>query len=96
MGLTRIRAEVGPPTHEMFVANPRYFLTDVVGTRRLPQGSLTMIALYRTFNRGCRAHPTTRAMLEGFKMADASNMARVVGVMLLTTVVGSLRRFGRI
>lgn len=57
MGLTRIRAEVGPPTHEMFVANPRYFLTDVVGTRRLPQGSLTMIALYRTFNRGHRAHP---------------------------------------
>ena len=94
MGLTRIRAEVGPPTHEMFVANPHYFLTDVVGTRRLPQGSLTMIALYRTFNRGYRAHPMPHT-LEGFKVADASNMAprRVVGVMLLTTVVGIFAAF---
>ena len=31
LGITRVRAEVGPPTHEMFVANPRHFIIDSLG-----------------------------------------------------------------
>ena len=75
MGLTRIRAEVGPPGHEMFLAHPRYFLADVFGTRRLSPGSLTMMALYQVFNRGYRAHPMPHT-LEGFKLAAASHGVR--------------------
>ena len=35
ISLSRIRAEVGPPTHELALATPRRFLVQVFGTRRL-------------------------------------------------------------
>ena len=94
MGITRVRAEAGPPAHEMFVVNPHHFLTDALGTRRLSRGSLTMMAFYYTFNRGYRGHPMPH-ILEGFKVADASRMKseRLVGVMVLATVVGILAAF---
>ena len=62
LGITRVRAEVGPPTHEMFVANPRQFIIDSFGSRMIPPPSLTMMSLYFAFNRGvsrafrCRIH----------------------------------------
>jgi len=94
LSISRIRAEVGPPTHEMFVVNPRQFLTNALGTRRLSHGSLTMIALYRAFNRGYRAHPMPHT-LEGFKLADESkmNQRRLVFAMMLATVMGILVAF---
>jgi len=94
LSISRIRAEVGPPTNEMFVVNPRYFLRDVVGTRRLSPGSLTMMALYYSFNRGYRAHPMPHT-LEGFKLADESkmNQRRLVFAMMLATVAGILAAF---
>ncbi len=65
LGITRVRAEVGPPTHEMFVANPRQFIIDTLGSRRIPPSSLTVMSLYYAFNRGYRAHPMPHT-LEGF------------------------------
>ena len=44
LGITRVRAEVGPPTHEMFVANPRQFIMDSFGSRIIPPRSLTMMS----------------------------------------------------
>ena len=94
ISISRIRAEVGPPTHEMFVVNPRQFLTTALGTRRLSHGSLTMMALYYTFNRGYRAHPMPH-ILEGFKLAEESkmNQHRLVFAMVLATVIGILAAF---
>ncbi len=94
ISISRIRAEVGPPTHEMFVVHPHQFLTDVFGSRRLSHGSLTMMALYYSFNRGYRAHPMPHT-LEGFKLAEASQMnpRRLVFAMMLATVVGILAAF---
>ena len=91
MGLTRVRAEAGPPAHEMFLANPRHFLVDLFGTRRLSGGSLTMMALYVAFNRSYRAHPMPHT-LEGFKVAEVVQMKahRLLWVMMLVTVVGIL------
>ena len=90
----RIRAEVGPPTNEMFLVNPRHFITDAIGTRRIPAGSLVMMGFYYTFNRGYRAHPMPHT-LEGFKVADATQMdhRRLIGVMVLATVAGILTTF---
>ena len=45
ISLSRIRAEVGPPTHELAMATPRRFLVQVFGSRRLSAPSLTMYAL---------------------------------------------------
>ncbi len=94
ISVSRIRAEVGPPTHEMFQQTPHHFLTHVFGTRRLSAASLTMMTLYVSFNRGYRAHPMPHT-LEGFKLAQESNMnsRRLLWVMVLTTIVGILVAF---
>jgi len=92
--VSRIRAEVGSPAHEMFLANPREFLTNMPGTRYISPGSLTMMALYINFNRGYRAHPMPHT-LEGFKLATESgiNSRRLVFVMMLATVAGIFAAF---
>ena len=83
IGITRVRAEVGPPTNEVS-ATPHHFLADVFGSRRLSPPSLTMIRLYMVFNRGSRAHVMPHT-LEGFKVLDTP---RLVWVMMLATVIG--------
>ena len=89
VGITRVRAEVGPPTNEVS-ATPHHFLVDLFGSRRLAPPTLTAMSLYGTFNRGSRAHVMPH-ILEGFKVIDnagGSSMYRIVFVMLLATVVG--------
>ena len=53
-----------------------------------------MMGFYYTFNRGYRAHPMPH-ILEGFKVADATQMAprRLIGVMALAVVAGILTTF---
>ena len=94
ISVSRIRAEVGSPTHELFLANPRQFFTSVFGSRVLSPGGLTMMALYITLNREYRAHPMPHA-LEGFKLGGESGMnsRRLVPVIVLATVVGILAAF---
>ena len=94
LGITRVRAEVGPPTHEMFVANPRQFILDSLGSRRIPPPSLTMMSLYYAFNRGYRAHPMPHT-LEGFKLVEVSNMraGRMVIAMMCAVFFGILAAF---
>ena len=89
VGITRVRAEVGPPTNEVS-ATPHHFLVDLFGSRRLARPTLTAMSLYGTFNRGSRAHVMPH-ILEGFKVIDnagGSSMYRIVFVMLLATVIG--------
>ena len=93
MSLTRIRAEVGPPTIRTY-ATPHDILTDVFGTRLISRGSLTMMRLYLTFNRGSRAHPMPHT-LEGFKLAEETGMrsGRLIVAMMFATVIGILASF---
>ena len=94
LSVGRIRAEVGPPTSDVFTVAPREFLIGALGSRRLSRGSLTMMALYRSFNRGYRAHPMPHT-LEGFKVAHEANMnqRRLVYAMVLATVMGIVAAF---
>jgi len=94
MGITRVRAEVGPPTNEVS-ATPHGFLVDVFGSRQLVPPSLTTIRLYMAFNRGSRAHVMPHT-LEGFKVADATRLDKphqLVWVMVLATITGTLAAF---
>lgn len=94
MSVSRVRAEVGPPTHEMFIVTPHDFLAQTIGTRRFSQGSLTVIALYWAFNRGYRAHPMPH-ILEGFKLAEQAPMSsrKLVAAMLFAVIIGILTTF---
>jgi hypothetical protein len=94
LAITRVRAEVGPPTHEMFSATPHFVIDDVFGTRRFSPGSLTGFAMFATFNRGSRANPMPHVM-EGFKLARDSGVGRgwMSAAILLATVSGTLWAF---
>ncbi|MAE19985.1 hypothetical protein CMK12_13840 [Candidatus Poribacteria bacterium] len=92
IGITRVRAEVGPPTHEMFVANPRQFIIDTLGSRRIPAQSLAMMSLFFSFNRGYRAHPMPHT-LEGFKIAEELKIRSMGLAMMAAVVMGILTVF---
>ena len=94
LGITRVRAEVGPPTHEMFVANPRQFILDSLGSRTIPPQSLTVLSLYFAFNRGYRAHPMPHT-LEAFKLVEVANMRakRMVVALMCGVFFGILASF---
>ena len=94
LGITRVRAEVGPPTHEMFVANPRQFIIDSLGSRMISPQNLTMMSLYFAFNRGYRAHPMPHT-LEAFKLVEVANMRarRMVVALMCGVFFGILASF---
>jgi len=94
MSITRIRAEVGTPIHEMFAATPFHFLTQVFGTRRLGGENLTMMALYWGVTRGSRAHPMPHT-LEAFKLSEQTQMSskRVMIAMMIAVIFGVLAAF---
>ena len=94
MSVSRIRAEVGTPTHELNRVDAPDLLATAFGTRRFSTGSLVMMAYYRMFNRRSRSHPMPHT-LEGFKVAEESGMnsSRLVGAMMIAAMVGSVAAF---
>jgi hypothetical protein len=94
ISITRVRAQLGPPTHEMFQATPHQVLVDSLGTRRLGVPTLTSFAMLWGFNRGYRAHPMPH-ILEGFWLGEQERIPiiRLAFAMLLATLVASITSF---
>lgn len=68
--LTRIRAQLGPPTHEFAFMGPNQLLMNFYGTRNLSERNATMLATaFLGINRLSRSHPMP-VQLEAMKMAD--------------------------
>jgi hypothetical protein len=94
VSITRIRAQLGPPTHEMFQATPQQILIDTFGTRRLGVSTLTSFAVLWGFNRGYRSHPMPH-VLEGFWLGEQVKIpiVRLAFAMLIAATVASLTAF---
>ncbi|MBD3182224.1 hypothetical protein GF312_08025 [Candidatus Poribacteria bacterium] len=94
ISITRVRAQLGPPTHEMFQATPQKVLVDVLGTRRLGVPTLTSFAMLWGFNRGYRAHPMPH-VLEGFWLSEQTKAStiRLALAMLLAAILASATAF---
>ncbi len=75
IAVTRIRAELGPPAHDLHRGGPDLILTNVFGTNGtiLPPKQLTALSLCFWFNRAYRAHPMP-VQLEAFKIADSTGI----------------------
>jgi len=73
--LSRVRAQLGPPSHELREAMPDVILYTVAGTRALAPRSLGMLALLRPYLWHQRNTPVP-AQLEGMKMAEGGVMER--------------------
>ena len=96
VGITRVRAEIGPPAHEMAgMCNGQQFLINLLGTRPLGGRNLGFITLnWWMSGRGYREHIMPH-QLESFKMAERASMntKNLVFAMLLAVIWGSLVTF---
>lgn len=94
IALTRIRAELGPPYHEVYGINPRAMMVQMFGSKRLYGTDLTMLTFLYPFNRCGRAHPMPPQM-EVLKMAEriGVNGRRLVQAMALAIGVGAVATF---
>ena len=96
LAITRVRAEIGPPAHEMAgMVNGQQFLLNILGTRRIGPNNLTVFPYFWFFSgRGYREHIMPH-QLEGFKMAERARMntKKLVLAMALAVAVGSLASF---
>jgi hypothetical protein len=94
IAVTRMRAELGTPVHDLHYSGPDEILTRTVGTRRLGRGNLVMFSMFWFINRAYRSHPMPH-QLEGFKMAERTGMSlrRVAFALMLAALLGSLAGF---
>jgi hypothetical protein len=93
VGITRVRAEFGPPAHEMAgMVNGQQFLINILGTRGFGFENLGVVPFFWFFSgRGYREHIMPH-QLEGLKMAERARMntKRLVLAIGIALVVGSL------
>jgi len=70
-GITRMRAELGSPVHDLHFSGPDMMISKAMGSRKLSPGNLTGLSFLWFFNRAYRGHPMPH-QLEGFKLAERS------------------------
>ena len=94
LGVSRVRAEFGPPAHEILALDPGRFLYVGIGSRRLGAPGMTVLSFYYWLNRLYVAHPMPN-QLEAFKLAERAkiNNKRLIWVMMFATVIGALASF---
>ncbi len=91
VGLTRMRAELGPPIHAIGYLTPQYMMISLLGTRRLRPGNLTMLSLLNWLSGASYASFRTHPMpeqLEAFKLAERTGIRN--RTMFIVLVIASL------
>ncbi|MEO2004119.1 MAG: DUF6785 family protein, partial [Candidatus Poribacteria bacterium] len=94
VGVARIRAELGPPSHEIFAFDPARVMMTGIGSARLGTANLTILTFTYWMNRLNISHPMPNQM-EAFKIAERARIprGRLVVVLMLATVVGAVASF---
>jgi hypothetical protein len=89
-----MRAELGPPAHDLHAAGPDTIIPSLTGPRELGTQNLSVLSLYFWFNRAYRSHPMP-FQLEGFKMAEKTRMSYrgLFWAMMLAGVFGTFVAF---
>ncbi len=76
LAVTRMRAELGPPAHDLHRAGPDEMLPTILGPTNFDRHTLTMFSLAWGFNRAYRSHPMPVGM-ESFKLAERAQTPTV-------------------
>jgi hypothetical protein len=92
--VTRMRAELGSPVHDLHFIGPDEMMPRMFGARLLGPQNLTGFAYLFFFNRAYRGHPMPH-ILEGFKLAERTgiNNRRLLMAMLIAIVFGVFGSF---
>ena len=69
LAITRMRAELGTPIHDLHFAGPGDVMVRVAGSKSFTPDTLTAFSLYFWFTRAYRGHPMP-IQLEAFKVAE--------------------------
>jgi len=88
--ITRMRAELGSPVHDLHFSGPDMIITKIFGSRKFSPGNLTGLSFLWFFNRAYRGHPMPH-QLEGFKLAERSGAdnRKFMIAMLLSILVAT-------
>lgn len=88
VAVTRLRAELGPPVHDLHFTGPDHILTRSFGTPAFSGRDLTMLTFFYWFNRAYRSHPQPVAIeaLKAAKQVNASQKKVFWGIMLAAFV----------
>lgn len=94
LAVTRMRAELGTPVHDLHYSGPDQILVRSLGTRRLSKPTLTMFSLFWFITRAYRSLPMPH-QLEGFKLAERTNMRmkRLAWAMAIACLLGTVSAF---
>ena len=84
--ISRIRAELGFPTHDMHVMSPSHPIETVAGANHISRQDLTGLSLFYWFNRTYASHPSPH-MMESFKLGERTN-ASARQVFLAVVIAG--------
>jgi len=89
VAIARMRAELGPPAHDLHYAGPDQMLPRFFGMRGLGPRNLTGLALTWFFNRAYRGQPIAPA-IEGYKLAQQTRMSarHMLVAMLVALALG--------
>lgn len=94
ISLTYLRAQLGPPVHQMFSQGPDALIPQLFGTRSLTKYDMVMFTFFQGFNISQRGNPMPH-QLEAFKMAEQLRMnnRRLALALILATAFGMLVAF---
>ncbi len=92
VALTRMRAQIGAPSHEMAFMGPNQILVDFMGTQSLSTSAVSrVVTTFFFMNRIHRTHPMPH-QLEAMKMGDSArlNQRALFLAILVATIIGSV------
>lgn len=92
--IARMRAELGPPVHDLHFSGPDTLITQAIGTDNISTQNLTALSYFNWFNRAYRGHPMA-IEIEGMKMAQVtgSGQKRLFVAMMAAALIGGLAAF---
>ncbi len=94
LAVTRLRAELGPPVHDLHFSGPDHMMTRVAGTAAFGARDLTGLSFFYWFNRAYRSHPQP-IMIEGEKAVSDLKASRktMFWCLILAGITGTLATF---
>jgi hypothetical protein len=94
ISVTRMRAELGPPTHELHSVHPDQIMVMFAGTRPFSPNTLAPFALLDWIAYGYRSHPMPH-QLEAFKLSERLhiNNSKMAIAIMIAVLVGTIAAF---
>lgn len=91
LAIARIRAELGPPVHDLHFTGPDHMIPMAFGSRNLNGGSMAALCLFFWFNRAYRSAPMP-VMTESLAIAHRlrGEQRRMLVALLLAGFVGTV------